>query len=146
MKKDLVIIFGSLIFLMLFLFSINSQAQKKTISSNYKTYTVGNYQIIYANGAKMEWFQVADYANEYYNSDLIDSSKWRLPSIEELTYIYKNKKVINLYKGVFWSMSHSGSMRRGLFNCIDFASGEESLNSNGRYNFLLLKIIKNKKK
>ena len=50
MKKDLVIIFGSLIFLMLFLFSINSQAQKKTISSNYKTYTVGNYQIIYANG------------------------------------------------------------------------------------------------
>ena len=142
MKKHLVILFGSLIFFILFLFSINSQAQKKSISSNYKTYTVGNYAIIYANGAKMDWFQVANYSDEYYNTDLNSTSKWRLPSIEELRYIFKNKKLVNINKGVFWSMTHSGSMRFGLYNCIDFNNGEESLNSDGSYDFILVRLIR----
>ena len=136
MKKTFSIFFG------LMLCStpkINAQSKINTSSSNFKTYNIGNYQIKYAKGAKLDWGQAYDLVEKAEKSNIND---WRLPTLKELKEIYFDRQSIGISSGTFWSATLSGPLRMGFINCIDFAKGEEFILNEGKCFYLLVKHSK----
>ena len=116
--------------------NINAQSKINTSSSNFKIYNIGNYQIKYAKGAKLDWGQAYDLIEKSEKSNVND---WRLPTVEELKEIYFDRQSIGISSGTFWSATLSGPLRMGFINCIDFAKGEEFILNEGKCFYLLVK-------
>lgn len=118
---------------------INAQSKINTSSSNFKIYNIGNYQIKYAKGAKLDWGQAYDLIEK---SDESNVNDWRLPTVEELREIYFFRENIGIKGGTFWSSSLKSPLRMGFINCIDFAKGEEFILNEGKCFYLLVKHTK----
>ncbi len=116
--------------------NLNAQSKINTSSSNFKIYNIGNYQIKYAKGAKLDWGQAYDLIEKSEKSNVND---WRLPTVEELKEIYFDRQSIGISSGTFWSATLSGPLRMGFINCIDFAKGEEFILNEGKCFYLLVK-------
>ena len=119
--------------------NINAQSKINTSSSNFKIYNIGNYQIKYAKGAKLDWEQAYDLIEKSEESNVND---WRLPTVEELREIYFFRESIGIKGGTFWSSSLKSPLRMGLIYCIDFSYGAEYIDNKGKCFYLLVKHTK----
>ncbi len=136
MKKAFSIFFGLILCNCPVIFAQN---KINTSTNNFKIYNIGNYQIKYAKGAKLDWGQITDLDFKEGESNL---NEWRLPSLEELKEIYSYKQTIGITSGEFWSTTLCPPFRM-YFNCtIDFAKGEERKRSEGKCFYLLVKHAK----
>lgn len=110
------------------------------VENNFKIYTISNYQIKYKKGTKLDWGKVYDIA---FKSEENNINSWRLPTIEELKEIYQFRYSLGITSGEFWSSTRQPPDRMGLFSCIDFSNGDDSIMYNeGQHYYLLIKTTK----
>lgn len=136
MKKAFSIFFGLILLNCPVIFAQN---KINTSTNNFKIYNIGNYQIKYAKGAKLDWGQAYDLIEK---SDESNVNEWRLPTVEELREIYFFRESIGIKGGTFWSSSLKAPLRMGFIYCIDFSNGVEVIDNKDKYLFLLVKHAK----
>lgn len=108
--------------------SSTSKEEKDNSNSNYKIFKIDDFTVKYDLSKKYTWDEVYEYNNQ--------EKEWILPTIEELEIIYKNKNLIGIKSGMFWSSTIGTPLRVGMIYYIDFNTGEAS-KTNGGENYVI---------
>ena len=122
---------------------------KERIKVDGKTVKVGSLEVV---------SDIFDYPGGYYPSEKFDDlgnvgDGWRLPTKEELIFLYKNKdKLTNLYDGdsrdaVYWSSTECDCWagyddRYKCFAACDFSYGKGSISCEVEYREIRLIVVR----